>query len=99
VAGTDAGVTNTGFNSLVDELLAYVSVGFSCAEALRTATSDASEYLHLGAMGQVREGFRADLLLVSENPLVDLTTLREPQLVMKSGRVVAGQLEAMANRV
>src|SRR5581483_766441 len=54
VAGTDAGVTATGFDSLVDELLAYQSVGFSAAEALRAATCDAAEFLALGERGQVR---------------------------------------------
>jgi imidazolonepropionase-like amidohydrolase len=89
VAGTDAGVTGTGFDSLVDELLAYQSVGFSAAEALRCATSDAAEYLGLGQRGQVLTGWRADLVLLEENPLADLRALRCPAFVMKGGRVVA----------
>ena len=88
VAGTDAGVTNTGFESLVDELLAYTRVGFSNTEALRTATCAAAEHLGLGQRGQVRTGWQADLLLLAENPLTDLEALRQPVLVMKSGRVV-----------
>lgn len=88
VAGTDAGVTNTGFDALVEELLAYASVGFSHAEALRTATCDAADYLRLGRCGQLREGFQADLVLLRGNPMVDLAALRAPLLVMKSGEVM-----------
>ncbi len=94
VAGTDAGVTATGFDSLVDELLAYQSVGFSAAEALRAATCDAAEFLALGERGQVRVGWQADLVLLENDPLLDLETLRRPALVMKAGRVVVASEHA-----
>ena len=88
VAGTDAGITNTRFDSLLDELRSYVAVGFSPAEALRTATSDSAEYLHLGKRGQLRVGWQADLLLLDANPLENLEVLRKPVLVMKKGQIV-----------
>lgn len=88
VAGTDCGITRTPFDSLVDELLAHERVGMSTAEALRSATSGSAEILQLGKVGQVRVGYRADLILLANNPLRDLEALRRPEAVMKSGRIV-----------
>jgi len=96
VAGTDAGVTGTGFDSLVDELVAYQSVGFTAAEALRAATCDGAEHLALGQRGQVAEGWQADLVLLEGNPLIELEALRRPLLVMKAGRVVARSADLRA---
>jgi imidazolonepropionase-like amidohydrolase len=48
------------------------------------ATSDASDFL-TGDFGRVRRGARADLLLLTRNPLEDLTTLRNPQAVIVRG--------------
>ncbi len=78
----------------MDELLAYQSVGFSAAEALRAATCDAAEFLALGKRGQVRVGWQADLVLLENDPLLDLETLRRPALVMKAGRVVVASEHA-----
>ena len=60
VAGTDCGITQTSFDSLVDELLAHRQAGMSTAEALRSATSDSARILRLGKVGEVRIGYRAD---------------------------------------
>jgi imidazolonepropionase-like amidohydrolase len=88
IAGTDCGVTNTPFDSLPDELDEYVQAGLSPADALRTATSASARYLGLPLLGQVKQGFIADLLLLPGNPLTDLRHLRNPLLVMKEGEVV-----------
>lgn len=87
IAGTDCGVIDTGFDALVDEILIYVQAGMSNAEALRSATSLSAEYLRLGHVGQVVPGQRADLVLIDDNPLVDLENLRAPRLVIKAGKV------------
>src|SRR5205085_2016534 len=88
IAGTDCGVTNTPFDSLVDELSAYVEAGMSRAFALRSATSDSARYLEQPELGQVAPGFHTDLLLLSGNPLQDLNALRAPPAVFKSGAMV-----------
>ncbi len=88
IAGTDCGATNTPFNSLQDELLAYAKAGLSNEEALRTATSKSAEFMSLRQVGEVREGYRADLVLLGANPLEDLNALRRPVKVFKSGKVV-----------
>jgi imidazolonepropionase-like amidohydrolase len=90
LAGTDGGVTDTPTDVLVDELEAYRAVGFSTAQALRSATMDAARGLRLVRTGEVRVDWAADLLLVAADPLEDLAALRSPLAVIQAGRVVAG---------
>ena len=87
IAGTDCGAIDTGFDTLVDELLTYVQAGMSHAEALRSATSLAAEHLRLQGVGQVAAGQRADLVLLDGDPLIDLRNLRAPRIVIKEGEV------------
>jgi imidazolonepropionase-like amidohydrolase len=88
VAGTDAGVIGTSFDSLHDELAVYVDVGLTPAEALRAATSAAAEALGLADRGRIDVGLRADLLLLDEDPLRDLAALRRPAAIVADGRLV-----------
>ena len=88
VGGTDCGVTDTPFDSLVDELLAYTRAGMSNTEALRTVTCDSAAFLRLARVGEVKPAYRADLILLDENPLEDLNALRYPLLVFKEGGVI-----------
>ncbi len=98
MAGTDCGVANTPFDSLVDELLEYVDAGMSTAGALRSATSDSARCLNQPLLGRVEQGYLADLLLLSGNPLKNLNHLRSPLLVMKEGEIVC-DLRATAMNV
>jgi hypothetical protein len=93
VAGTDAptipGIV-PGF-SLHDNLDRLVSAGLTPFEALATATRTAGDLIDRSIpdtprFGQVRPGYRADLILSAANPLKSLETLREPEGVMSHGR-------------
>ena len=88
IGGTDCGATDTYFDSLVDEIIAYTEAGLSTAEALRSVTSDGARFLNIPKVGAVKEGYRADLTLLDANPLDDLNRLRKPAKVFKSGRLV-----------
>ena len=46
--------------------------GFMPAEALRSATSLPAKRFKFSDRGQIKEGLRADLLLVEGNPLEDI---------------------------
>jgi len=99
LGGTDCGVTDTPFDSLVDELIAYTRAGLSNIEALRTATCDSGRYLRLGPVGEVKPGYRADLILLANNPLQDLNALRKPLIVVKEGRVVYNSDQSSENHL
>ena len=84
LAGTDAPnpYAFVGFG-LVDELELFVAAGLSKYEALQTATTAAAEFMgEAGAAGIVAEGARADLVLLDENPLEDISAYRHISGVM-----------------
>lgn len=88
VCGTDAGigVTLPGF-SIHKELAFYKEAGLSNYEILKTATINASQtHSMMSQLGTVEEGKIANLLLVDENPLVTLSTLKNPICVFVKGR-------------
>jgi imidazolonepropionase-like amidohydrolase len=64
-------------------------LGFSPLEAIAAATSQGGQLMGRGhELGQVREGFLADLLLVDGDPLADITILqdrRRLRAIMKDG--------------
>jgi imidazolonepropionase-like amidohydrolase len=64
-------------------------LGFTPMEALLAATRYGGEIMMRGnELGQVKEGFLADLLLVDGDPLADITLLQDPKrilAVMKDG--------------
>lgn len=63
---------------------------FSPMEAVLTMTSSGGEAMGLpGQLGQIREGFLADLLLVSGNPLENVRLLQDPTrflAIVKDGK-------------
>lgn len=67
--------------------------GYSPAEALRCATAHGGAAMTLDngeKLGEVREGYLADLLLVDGDPLADLSVLLDAQrlvVIMKDGQV------------
>jgi imidazolonepropionase-like amidohydrolase len=65
-------------------------LGFTPAEAIRSATVYGGEIMMRGhELGQVKEGWLADLLLVDGDPLANIAILRDPKrilAVMKDGR-------------
>jgi imidazolonepropionase-like amidohydrolase len=66
--------------------------GFSPMDALRMATTEAAHALRLDAeIGTVEAGKRADLILLAGDPLQDIRTLRQPEMVFRDGRLMAQQ--------
>jgi imidazolonepropionase-like amidohydrolase len=91
LAGTDASYANPfifhGF-SLLDELDRYVEAGLSPQAALVTATVTPPRFFGLADQdGALAPGRRADLVIVTANPLDNLATLRDPLAVIAKGRV------------
>lgn len=87
VVGSDAGVMVTPHGiSAHDELVWLTHAGLSPAEALQAATTTPAHMLGLaGQIGRVSEGYRADLLLVEDNPLDDIYATRLVRAVIRDG--------------
>ncbi|HEY7768385.1 amidohydrolase family protein [Longimicrobium sp.] len=87
LVGTDAPVPGAvpGF-SVHDELQNFVELGLSPYEALSAATRNAAAYLRKNDFGTVEVGRRADLLLLSSNPLDDIRNSQAITGVVARGR-------------
>ena len=72
--------------SLHDELAELVSAGLSPVEALRSATMEPARYLGRNRQGEVRPQYRADLLILDEDPLADIGNSRRIRAVIARGR-------------
>lgn len=69
------------------ELQLLTKIGLSPYEALKTATVNPAKFLGKeGEFGTINVGKRADLLLLSTDPLVDIHTLKTPVGVMVRGQ-------------
>ncbi|MEM7202887.1 MAG: amidohydrolase family protein [Planctomycetota bacterium] len=85
--GSDVGVFRHGDNAREIELMAEWGMGPK--RALQAATAVAAAVLGKAAeLGQVREGFRADVVLLRQDPHRDAKALRTVALVVKDGVVV-----------
>jgi imidazolonepropionase-like amidohydrolase len=74
--------------SIARELELLREAGFTDAELLRIATLDAARDVQREQdLGSVESGKLADLVILSRNPLVDITALREVRIVIKDGLV------------
>lgn len=82
IAGTDANLQPTMpamvmyGSSLHDELENLVAAGLTPVEALNAATVLPAKYFGLADRGVIKEGMRADLLLVDGDPTTDITATR-----------------------
>ena len=88
--GGDYGFAWNPLGSNARDLEHFVKLlGFSPMEAICAATKLGGEIMGMGEeLGQIREGYLADLLLVDGNPLADVTILREQDkllAIMKDG--------------
>ena len=88
IAGTDAlnGYILHGF-SLHEELKELVGIGLTEYEALQTATLNAAEFVgNLDQAGTITEGKMADLVLLRDNPLEDISHTKSIEGVMVHGK-------------
>jgi hypothetical protein len=85
--GTDAGIDIVPPGSSIhDELDAFVAAGLTPYQALRAGTADAAFWLGIDDVtGTVAVGRRADLLLLTSDPLVDVRAARNLSGVLLRG--------------
>lgn len=84
--GTDVGVGAHGTNAL--EFVYMHEAGVPMGEAIKMATINAADLCGIGdTVGQIKEGFEADIIAVRTNPLDDPEALQHVTFVMKGGEV------------
>ena len=78
-----------GLPSTVVELMLLEEAGLSRLSALQTATINPARLMGVeDQIGQVSPGFRADLIVVDDNPLDGLAALGDVAMVLQEGRAV-----------
>jgi len=101
LAGTDAMNPQCfpGFG-IHDELALLVDAGLSPLAALQAATRNAAQFMgQLGRRGTIEAGKIADLVLLNEDPLVDIRNTRSIRAVVLNGKLYRrAALDAMLSR-
>jgi hypothetical protein len=88
VAGTDAGNVGTMHaSSFLKELEAMKYAGLSNADVLKTATFNSAVCFNQNT-GLIEKGRKADLVILSSNPLENLENLTSAEYVIKSGHLI-----------
>lgn len=89
VAGTDAGIAMHGFD-LHNELKYYVEAGMTPLKALQSATLKPAELLGItDSIGRVETGYIADLVLLRQNPLEDISNTRSIDGIVLNGNYIS----------
>ena len=84
--GTDAGVFPHGDNA--EEFVYMKEIGIPAKYSLNSATITNAKLLNMeNLLGQLKEGFYADIIAVDESPLENIATLENVIFVMKDGKV------------
>lgn len=92
VAAVDAGASGAGYvphGQLYKELELFVEHGMSEFEAIQTATKNPAELLGIEKeLGTIEEGKIGDFVILDNNPLTDISSLRKVNSVIKDGVIV-----------
>jgi imidazolonepropionase-like amidohydrolase len=75
----------------MEQLDSFTEAGATPLQTLRAVTVNAARLMDLeGERGRIAEGYAADIIAVSGNPLEDTSALMDVSFVMKDGRVAKG---------
>ncbi|CAM3774644.1 MULTISPECIES: Xaa-Pro dipeptidase [Pseudoalteromonas] len=84
VFGTDAAIYPHGDNA--KQFSRMVEFGMTPLQAIQAATINGAKLLKVdNQLGQIKQGFAADIIAVKGNPLQDITLLEDVAFVMKAG--------------
>jgi imidazolonepropionase-like amidohydrolase len=87
--GTDAGTSFNKFGEQTKELELMQERGMDPESIIEAATINAADLLNIeNKVGRIEEGYKADLIIVGEDPTDDISALREVDKVIKNGEIV-----------
>jgi len=82
--GTDSGVSAHGDNW--QEFVLMSAAGMTNKDALRSATIETAKLLGVeDKLGQIKKGMLADIIALQNNPLEDISIMKNVGFVMKDG--------------
>ncbi|MGY5851736.1 amidohydrolase family protein [Salegentibacter sp. F14] len=88
VVGTDAQEEKMDFGSdYFFELQLYKMAGLSNEEILKAATGNAAKAFDL-PIGELKVGSKADMILLKEDPLIDIENLKKVKQIWKNGKTL-----------
>lgn len=93
MVGTDSSLPGTYAGSTYHQEMELLSeMGMYNIDILLGATSRAAALLGAeSGFGKVKAGLRAELLLLNDNPLSNLTTLQQPTCILHQGKILVPQ--------
>ena len=86
VFGTDAGIYPHGDNA--KQFKYMVQWGMTPLEAIQAATINTAELFGVNKVGELKAGYKADIIGVKGNPLDDISILEKVIFVMKDGELI-----------
>lgn len=92
--GTDCGSPVTPPEYYFDELIIMKEAGMDSMDVIHASTRIAAECLGIEERGVISEGKKADLLIIDQNPLKDLSVLKGSKTVIKDGVIVNERLNS-----
>lgn len=91
VVGTDNRLNYwADYPSLIDEMLFLQSeIGLSAMQVIQAATLNSAKLLNIDARsGSIAPGKKANLVIVQDNPVTDLATLKKVKMTFKNGKLI-----------
>ena len=93
VTGADTGYGPNSTTRVGMEITNFVSLGMEPMDAIRSATIIGAELLGISdRTGIIKAGKEADLVLVTQNPLIDIRTIQDVVFVMSNGQIGVNRL-------
>ena len=86
VFGTDAGIYPHGDNA--KQFKYMVQWGMTPLEAIQAATINTAQLFGVNKVGELKVGYKADIIGVKGNPLDDISILEKVIFVMKDGELI-----------
>jgi len=87
--GTDAGYPPLIFNDVINEIESLAKISNSPLKALQASTTIAAEVMDLeNYIGSIEKGKLADIIIMEENPLKNISVLKDIKIIIKDGMII-----------